>query len=151
MSKIIISDTSCLIILDKIQRLDLLEKLFNTVIITAEISEEFGGALPNWVITKRVSNESMTLALSEQVDLGEASAIALALEFPNHLIIIDDNKGRKLAERLKINYTGTMGVLVKAKKEGFIPLLKPVLEQIEETDFRLSEHLKNILLKAVNE
>jgi predicted nucleic acid-binding protein len=50
---------------------------------------------------------------------------------------------------LSLNYTGTLGILVKAKKEGMIPLLKPILEKIEETDLRLSEKLKNILLKAV--
>ena len=88
---------------------------------------------------------------SEQVDLGEASAIALALENPEHLLIIDDNKGRKLAQRLELNVTGTFGILVKAKKTGVIPFLKPILEQIEQTDFRISNRLKAIVLEQVDE
>jgi predicted nucleic acid-binding protein len=122
---------------------------FAQTIITIEVKREFGEGLPDWIIVNQVQNAQMTTALKEQVDLGEASIIALALENEDHLVIIDDNKGRKLAERLSLNYTGTLGILVKAKKEGMIPLLKPILEKIEETDLRLSEKLKNILLKAV--
>jgi predicted nucleic acid-binding protein len=151
MSKIIISDTSCLIILDKIGQLDLLQQLFETVVITPEIQEEFGEVLPDWITVQNVQNSFMTKVFSEQVDLGEASAIALALEHSEHLLIIDDNKGRKLAKSLELNFTGTLGILVKAKKEGIIPLLKPILEQIEQTDFRISNKLKAIVLKQISE
>ena len=151
MSKVIISDTSCLIILDKVGQLDLLQKLFGTVSISMEIKEEFGDDLPEWIIVSAVKNPSLTKVFSEQVDLGEASAIALALENPQHLLIIDDNKGRKLAERLELHFTGTLGILVKAKISGFIPFLEPVLEQIEQTDFRISHKLKAIVLKQVGE
>jgi predicted nucleic acid-binding protein len=71
---------------------------FAQTIITIEVKREFGEGLPDWIIVNQVQNAQMTTALKEQVDLGEASIIALALENEDHLVIIDDNKGRKLAE-----------------------------------------------------
>lgn len=83
-----------------------------------------------------------------QIDRGEVSAIALALETPHCTVILDDYKARKVAQSLHINLTGTIGVIVKAKLKGFIPSIKPYLEKIRQTDFRLS---LSIELQALNE
>jgi predicted nucleic acid-binding protein len=72
-----------------------------------------------------------------QIDKCEASAIALALENAGCTIILDDYKAMKIAEKLGINITGTIGVIVKAKLKGIIPSIKPILEKIRPTDFRL--------------
>jgi predicted nucleic acid-binding protein len=61
----------------------------------------------------------------------------LALETPNCTVILDDYKARKVAQNLQINLTGTIGVIVKAKLKGIIPSIKPYLEKIKRTDFRL--------------
>lgn len=74
-----------------------------------------------------------------QVDKGEASAIALALELPESTIILDDFRARKVAERLKVNFTGTIGVIIKAKLQGIISSIKPLLSKIKQTNFRISD------------
>jgi predicted nucleic acid-binding protein len=86
-----------------------------------------------------------------QIDKGESSAIALALETANSTVILDDYKARKIAERLGISYTGTIGVIVKAKLKGIIPSIKPLLQKIKQTDFRLSTDLELQALKEANE
>ncbi len=85
------------------------------------------------------------------LDKGEASAIALALEIKDSLLIIDELKGRKLAQKLGVTITGTLGVLVQAKQNGYIPLLRPLLDKVNQTDFRLSEQLVKETLKQVGE
>jgi predicted nucleic acid-binding protein len=86
-----------------------------------------------------------------QIDRGESSAIALALETPDSTIILDDYKARKIAEQLGIIFTGTIGVIIKAKLNGIIPSIKPLLEKIKQTDFRLSAEIELQALKEANE
>jgi predicted nucleic acid-binding protein len=86
-----------------------------------------------------------------QLDRGESSAIALALETPDSTIILDDYKARKIAEQLGIIFTGTIGVIIKAKLNGIIPLIKPLLEKIKQTDFHLSTDIELQALKEANE
>jgi predicted nucleic acid-binding protein len=89
--------------------------------------------------------------LELQIDRGEASAITLAIENKNSTIIIDDYKARKIAEQLGINFTGTFGILLKAKNMQLIPLIKPILDKIKNTNFRISEELELTVLKLANE
>ncbi|GHB59700.1 DUF3368 domain-containing protein [Persicitalea jodogahamensis] len=147
----IVSDTSCLILLDKIGELHLLEKLFGEVITTQTVVEEFGNELPAWIRVQSPTDSKNQLVLEATLDKGEASAIALALEKEDCLLIIDELKGRKLAMRLGLSITGTLGVLAQAKQQGYISLVRPLLERIEETDFRLSEQLIQATLKQVGE
>ncbi len=86
-----------------------------------------------------------------QIDKGESSAIALALEIPNSLLILDDYKARKIAEKLNLHFTGTIGVIIKAKLKGIIPSIKPFLDKIKQTDFRLSIEIELQALKEANE
>lgn len=145
--KIVIADTSCFILLDNIGELQLLKALFGRVITTSTIAQEFGIDLPEWVEIKSVLDTQFQSTLD--VDAGEASAIALALESGSSLIILDDDKARKLAKKLNLNITGTLGVLLRAKKEGIIPSINPILEKIQQTNFRYSQKvLAEILFLA---
>ncbi len=85
------------------------------------------------------------------VDKGEASAMALALEIENSLLIIDDYKARRLAQTLDIDYLGTIGVIILAKQKGIIDSIKPILEKIKETNFRISADLELQALIQANE
>jgi predicted nucleic acid-binding protein len=151
MPKVIISDTSCLIILTKIGELELLRQLYQTVTITQEILQEYGDPIPTWIEVQKVNDYNRQLLLEFQIDKGEASAIALALETGESVLILDDLKARKVAEKLGLTVTGTLGVIIKAKKNGKIPSIKPYLKTIRETDFRVSEELEQIALKEANE
>ena len=148
-SKLIISDTSCFITLSNIGELELLRLLYKQIVTTPEIAEEFGESLPDWVEIVSVSDKTKQELLEIQVDKGEASAIALALENENSFLILDDNKARKLAHSLKLDVTGTVGVIVTAKQKGVISSIKPILQKIKETNFRISADLElQALLQA---
>ena len=151
MSRIIVSDTSCLVLLDKLNSLYILEKLFSEITITPEIEKEIGQSLPAWITVVEVQNKEYQTVLQTNIDAGEASAIALALEQKNCLLILDDNKARKTATRLGIDYVGTLGLLVEAKEAGLIQLVKPVLEQIKATNFRITENLERKILDLAGE
>lgn len=149
MQRTIISDTSCLILLDKIGELQLLNKLFGRIIITTEIANEFNKELPDWFDVQCSTNKTYQRILEASLDKGESSAIALAIEQTDCLLIIDDLKGRKYAEQLGLKITGTLGVLVDAKLSGFLESVRPTLEKIKTTDFRLTVDLeKKTLMKS---
>lgn len=151
MHKTIISDTSCLILLDKIGELDILNKLYGTISTTPEVAEEYGEILPSWFEIKQTSDKTYQSFIENSVDKGEASAIALAVETDDCLLIIDDLKGRKLAHELGLTIIGTIGILVDAKLAGIIPSIKPVLKRIKQTNFRISEQLEMLILKQAGE
>lgn len=151
MPKTIISDTSCFIILSNIGELELLHNVYGEIITTIDIATEFGDILPNWVEIKKVSDISKQQLLELQIDKGESSAIALALETPESTLILDDIKARKIASKLGLNYTGTIGVIIKAKLKGIIPSIKPVLEKMKMTDFRISIELETQALREAKE
>lgn len=151
MHKLIIADTSCFIILSKIDELELLQNIYVQIVTTSDIAIEFGEVLPDWVIIKNVSNKNYQDILELQLDKGESSAIALAMEIENCTIILDDYKARKVAQKLNISITGTIGVIVKAKQLGIIKSVQPILEKIRNSNFRLSKELENQALSLSNE
>lgn len=151
MHKTIISDTSCIIVLDKIGELNILKELYGTVILTKKIKEEFGSTLPGQFEIKKVKDLNYQKILETIVDKGEASAIALALELDNPLLIIDDLKGRKLAKKLNLNIAGTLGVILKAKEKGIIKSTKGIFEKLKQSNFRISEKVETELLKLSGE
>lgn len=151
MQKIIIADTSCLILLHKIREFDLLRKLYGEIIITSEIKREFGGDLPEWVIVMDPANNVSLGIIIATVDKGEASAIALALEQVDPLLILDDLKARRLANSLNLKYTGTMGILPDAKLNGHLQSVKPVIARIKLTNFHISDELERRILIASGE
>lgn len=151
MRSVIISDSSCLILLDKIGELNLLNKLFGQVTVTKEIANEFRNELPGWFKIEESINKTYQKILEASLDKGEASAIAFAIEQEDCLLIIDDLKGRKYAEQLGIKITGTLGLIVDAKLSGYITSVRPILDKIKRTDFRLTEHLEKKMLEKANE
>jgi predicted nucleic acid-binding protein len=148
---IIITDTSCFITLEKIGAFEILHQVFKNIVTTPEIEQEFGSKLPGWIEIRSVQDTSLLEVFKETVDPGEASAIALAMETSNAILIIDDLKGRKLASRMALSFMGTLGLLVKAKEYGVISTIKPYIEKIQATDFRISPALVNLVLERAGE
>lgn len=138
---IVISDTSCLIALERIDAFYLFEELFETVTITNEVAEEFGKTLPDYFEIRDASKELTGMIQATGLDLGESSAIALALTLENCLLLIDEEKARKEAIRRNINVTGMMGILLRAKKNGVIKSIKPTVDLMKANGFRLSNTL----------
>ncbi|MEX8546661.1 MAG: DUF3368 domain-containing protein [Mucilaginibacter sp.] len=151
MRKTVIADTSCFILLTNINELDLLHKTYGQIVTTPEIAAEYRIVLPDWVQIVAVSDSGKQQLFELQIDKGESSAIALAIETPDANIILDDYKARKIAMQLGLDVTGTVGVIIKAKLKGIIPSIKPILEKISRTNFRLSEDVENQALKEAKE
>lgn len=107
--------------------------------------------MPKWIKIQSVKDKKYQTFLSTQVDVGESSALALAKELDNPLLLLDDLKARKLAKKLNLNYTGTLGVLHKAKQLQLIDAIKPLINALLSTDFRVSESLINELLELNDE
>lgn len=89
--------------------------------------------------------------IETQIDLGEASAIALALEHDDSLLILDDLRARKLAARLEMKFIGKLGVINKAKSIGLISKIRPLIEKLKLTDFRISDKVLEALLNKNRE
>lgn len=147
----VISNTSCLIVLQKIDELDLLHKVYGKIVTTPQVIAELGIDTPDWIEIKSVSDPREQQILELIVDEGEASAIALAMEYQESLLILDDYKARKIAEKSGLRITGTIGVIIKAKKRGIIDSVRFYLDKISDTDFRITKELINKALKEAGE
>jgi predicted nucleic acid-binding protein len=140
-----------LILLAKIDRLDLLKTLFGKITITQIVADEFGTTLPSFIQIENPENPTYQKILESFVDIGEASVIALALEKKDCLLIIDDNKGRREAKQLGLTFTGTLGILIIAKQKKLIKTLTELITEIQKTDFRLSQSLIRDAKQRCNE
>nr|WP_278003375.1 DUF3368 domain-containing protein [Nodosilinea sp. TSF1-S3] len=108
-----------------------------------------------WIQVQNIGNVQKVADLQasqNNIDLGEAAAIALALELNAELLLMDERRGRTLAQNCGLNVTGLLGVLLQAKRKGLIPLIKPIIDElIDKADFRLSKHLYMTVLEAAGE
>lgn len=148
MKQIVIADASPLIVLQNIDRLPLLQNLFDEILITPEIKAEFGLNLPGWIKVAEVQDKTKQKLLNLNLDEGEASAIALCLEKAESLLIIDERKGRRVAKDLGLKIIGTLGVILKAKEKGLIDSAEKILENLENANFHISENLKTTILES---
>ncbi len=128
---IIVSDTWPINNLAAIGQLALLRQLYGTVIIPEAVFRELtepefpvAGATEvetfDWIQTRQVNSLAVVEALRNELDIGEAEAIALALELEADQILIDESRGRAIAARLNLRYTGILGILIEVKSQGLI-------------------------------
>ena len=145
---VVIADASSIIALDNIRELEVLRRLYTSITITPEVASEFGRELRTWIQTREASKQSRQLLEFSRLDPGEASSIALAIDSDDPLLIIDEKKGRRVAEHLGIDIIGIVGVLIKAKQAGFVREPESLLDRLESVDFRLSAALRTRLMGA---
>lgn len=149
MKGLVVADSTCLIGLERIGRLDLLPALFDPIVIPPEVEREFGGLFA-WLKVESPANQALIASLKMLVDDGEAEAIGLAYEKGCRLIL-DDRHARSVARGLGLTMMGTVGILVKAKREGIITYLKPLLDDLAVNSFHLSEALREEALRLAGE
>jgi predicted nucleic acid-binding protein len=142
---IVIADASCLIALDNVDESDLLPKMYDDIFVTPEVAAEVGYSLPKWTHQKSSSNHSLIGELSVTLEIGEATSIALALELPDCLLIIDEKKGRRTAKQLGIKIKGTFGIILDGIERGLIQEPITIADRLERPGFLLSESLKSAL------
>ncbi|WP_297548240.1 DUF3368 domain-containing protein [Thermococcus sp.] len=85
--------------------------------------------------------------LLEMIDHGEAETIAFALENEVDLIVLDDKDARKVARGFGVRITGTLGLLLLAKRRGFISQIAPYVEELRRNGFRISDEVVKRILR----
>jgi len=146
MSRVIIADASCLIALDRIGELRILKALYSEIVTTIEVQKEFGKEFPEWISIEAAKNTLKRKELEQILDAGEATCIALAIENPHSLLIIDEKKGRKVASNNRLEIIGTLGVLLLAKKKSIIPSVKDKINFLAQHKFRFNQAVVTKLL-----
>ena len=157
----IICNTSPLQYLHQLGELHLLPQLAKTVTVPPAVQEELdagrglGLNLPalqslDWVVVRRPSS-SVALPLVTDLGPGEREVLALALETPDSICILDDALARHVAGVLHVRFTGTLGVLIDAKRAGIIAAVRPLLDRLQSLGFRVATHTRTAVLKLAGE
>jgi predicted nucleic acid-binding protein len=147
----IISDSSCLISVHNSGDIGLLQKVFGEVTITPLIAEEFQMPLPSWITVHENRGTVPSVFQGIEIDPGEASAISLALELGDAVLIVDDLKARHVAKLLSIEFMGTLGVAVEAKRLGILPSIRPIIQRLRSVGLWFSEGVEARALAQANE
>lgn len=159
----IVSNASPLINLARIGKLDLLRELYGELIIPEAVWHEVvveGAGQPgadqvkasHWIKSQAVTNRQLQQALRQELDAGEAEAIALAVELNAELLLMDEHLGREVARHLGLRYTGLIGVLIEAKHKGITGSVKPQLDSLRDiAGLHISDTLYLRILKDEGE
>ena len=136
---------------DRSRSLDLLPGVFTGLVAPPAVAAEFGRR-PDWlgeVPVVRPSEVVLLRALS--FGAGEAEVLAVALERPGSTVLLDEKRARRLAGERGVAVIGTVGVVLRAKRVGLIPAVRPVLDALVESGFRLSDGLYRGALQRAGE
>lgn len=162
----VVCNSSPIIGLSKIGQLGLLWEIFHEVIIPEAVFREvvYGNtdqhegayelekAVREQKITVyKVENQSMVEQLQGRLHRGEVEVIIGAKELGIGIVIIDDRSARNLAEALMFSTIGIIGVLMLAKRSGYIDKISPGLELLMQSGYRISQNLYESILERVGE
>ena len=147
MTERVVCNSSPLIALARIDRLDLLRAVFGEVWIPAAVEREVfdGEARPEWLVLKPLPRGAF-VGFPPALGQGEQEAIVLALESRPTLLLLDDLPARRVAARLGLPLMGTLGVLLLAQRRGVVPRVRPLYDALIQSGFRVSERLLQRML-----
>jgi len=141
MPEIAIVDASALIALEKIELSDILCRIYSQIILPVAVINEFGTpTIDCYSVRKAKSPMVKLLARDSNLGKGESEVIALAYE-TGMKIIVDDLKARKVAETLDLNFTGTIGILLKAERLKLIDSAYDKTKELRSKGFYVSDQL----------
>lgn len=157
----VVSDSSPIIALASIGHINLLKQLYVTITIPNAVFQEITKEnLPgckevnslNWFKITSVKDNLKASSLQMELDIGEAEAIILAIELKADLLLIDERKGKLVADKFLIENIGVLGVLIEAKYKKVIPAVKPLLDDlILKAGFWLDKITYDFVLKKAEE
>lgn len=158
MAERIVTNTGPLVALARAELLDVMGRLPFEFICPQEVSEELAqGAAkgyprvePQWLKTEALSSPIDDVA-QLALDKGEAAVIQLALECRVRRVCIDERKGRLAAQWVGLEVTGSLGLLIRAKKLGLITALNPAIEKLKQAGAFYDENLVRRVLEGVSE
>ena len=154
----VLANTTPLIALANINKLELLQKLYGTIMVPKAVVDEIVreparhrvSGCP-WIKVESIHDQSQKDLFRARLHAGEVEVMILAREQKADLLIIDDNAAKKTAKFLGFQVTGTLGVLLKAKKEGYLEKLEPVLSELIRDGLFISDDIKERVLREAGE
>ncbi len=158
----VVCNTSPLILLAKIHRLELLSQLYGEVVIPASVLEEVEAKpgeearqvqtlLQSQKFRLRKATERTLDGLPPDLGAGEREAVALALEIAADLVILDDQQGRRVAREKGLSVIGTLGILIEARERGIIPSVRRELDHLIESGMWIDEAFYHRILQEFGE
>ena len=159
----VVSNASPLINLARIGQLALLSRLFGRLLLPQAVWQEVvedGRGQPGaeeirravWIERAAVSNQPLIHSLRQDLDAGEAEAIALAIEIQADWLLMDERLGRETAQYFGLRYVGLVGILSAAKQRGDLKALRPLLDRLRDVaGFRVSSALYQQVLRDAGE
>lgn len=154
----VVLDSSCIIILSQIEKVDILEMLFSEIFVPEAVSAEFmikaSGTederkFREVVKTAKVKDSLAVMTLQTDLGKGESECIVLAKEINADFVVLDDKDARKIAEFLGLNIIGTLGILVMAYKKGIVQNVKSVIDRMREENFWVDDKVYERILKEI--
>jgi hypothetical protein len=156
-----ICNTSPLQYLHQIGKLDVLPRLVQRVLIPPAVVSELAAGraraldLPDpsvldWIEVRQPA-AAPAFPLATDLGPGEAEVLALGLERRDAVLILDDAVARRTALTLGLNLTGTLGVLIDAKRAGLIANVTSLVDQLQALRFRVAPHTRLAVLKLAGE
>lgn len=149
-----------LIALATIGRFSFLRELAAEVLVPRGVQAEVLGGAPRpgarevadatWIRVVDVPGE-LVAAFRLVVDQGEAEALAVSRAYPDALLVVDDQRARRIAKELGLRLTGTLGILDLAKRDGLIPSVRPEVARLRESGFRIDDALVNAFFLRIGE
>ena len=158
MDKVIVNSTP-VIGLANIGRLDVLRQMYGTITIPQAVFDEIKSpsvqrqvnANRDWIRVEQISDASQKQMYRAKLHAGEVEVMILAQEKKADLVILDDNAAKKTAKFLGLRVIGTLGILVLAKKRGYIKEVSPVLDALKRDGFFVSDDLCDLVLRQADE
>lgn len=157
-----ICDASPIVNLARIEALHLLPDLYDAVMLPEAVWQEVvveGEGQPgaravrtaSWIERRTVSNSDLVRALRQDLDAGEAEAIALAVETDGAVLLMDERHGRETASHFDVPHLGLIGVLVDAKENRHIEAIQPHLDALQQAGFWIGDQLYRRVLRDEGE
>jgi predicted nucleic acid-binding protein len=157
----VISDSTPLIALSKVKRVNVLERIFGNIYIPEAVWDEVveegkglsGSEIKNldWIKVEKVKERNVLRALSDQFGKGEREVIGLAIESVNPIVLIDEKAAKRKLNSLEITVIGTLGILLTAKKLKLIKSVKEPMDKLSKSGFYIDNDLYNSVLELAEE
>ena len=161
MPRVIVNSTP-LIVLSNVNHLDILQKLYNDIYIPQAVYDEVTAKNDsacqqiknnlNWIHICNIQDQSKKRMYQAKLHDGEVEVMILAQENQNNdTVIIDDNAAKKTAKFLGLNVTGTLGVILKAKKNNIITNVSSIMNQLIQNSFYITQDVYNFIKTEAGE
>lgn len=159
---VVVSDTSPLRALQALDRITLIEHIYGRVLVPPAVVTELAANAPRlgpfvvtaypFLVTQAPTDLANVARLHEELNIGEAEALALAVETRAEAVLIDESDGRKVAARLGLRTVGVLALLVEAKSRGLVPAIAPLMDILDERiSFRVSQAVRRRVLEDAGE